>query len=70
MGDSYDFNFIENNGEWVIAFTYRNSDTGYNDISVQMTEEQIEQYREWQAKQEELEEQRVALIKSWIKDGE
>ena len=68
MGDWYEFNFIEVNGEWVSGAVFQNRETNYNEKQIQLTEKQKLLVNAWVEKQEALGAEKDSMIKSFIKE--
>lgn len=67
MGEYYYFDFQEVDGEIKAGFCYKNESTGWNEIFVEFTQEQLNYANDWQQRSNELDDERVEVIKSWIK---
>ena len=70
MGDWYEFDFILVDGEHVAGAVFQNKDSNYNQRQIQLTEDQKELVNEWLEKQDSLNGEREALIKSFISSPE
>jgi len=67
MGDYYDFGFQEVDGYIKAGFIYQNKQTGWKEVFVEFTSEQIDLVNEWQDKSNAIDSERNEMIKSWIK---
>lgn len=67
MGDYYDFGFKEVDGYVKAGFIYKNKQTGWNEIFVEFTSDQIDLANEWQDKSNAIDIERNEMIKGWIK---
>lgn len=65
MGEVYCFDVRIIDGREVFGFCYQSEDTGYNEIFVEMTEEQESLAIEWVGKLDKLHQEQADLIKSW-----
>lgn len=67
MGEYYYFDFQEVDGEVKAGFCYKNEATGWNEIFVEFTQEQLDYANHWQQRSNDLDEERKEVIKSWLK---
>ena len=66
MGEYYDFGFKEIDGHVKAGFFYKNENTGWSEIFVEFTSEQIDMANYWQDKSNALDNERKEMIKGWI----
>ena len=67
MGDYYEFGFQEVNGYVKAGFIYKNNKTGWNEVFVEFTSEQLDLANELQDKSNAIDVERNEMIKGWIK---
>lgn len=67
MGEWYDFEIRFIDGREVSGFSYADEDTGWNDIFVEMTEDQCNLANKWQQRATELHDIKMDMIKGWIR---
>ncbi len=66
MGDWYEFGFEEIDGVEKSGFFYSNKNTGFNEIFVEMTEDQKELANEWNKRMGLLMSDQKEMIKGWV----
>lgn len=67
MGDYYDFGFKEVDGYVKAGFIYKNNDTGWSEIFVEFSSDQIDLANQWMDKSNALQDERNKMIKGWLK---
>ena len=67
MGDYYEFGFQEVNGYVKAGFIYKNNQTGWDEVFVEFTSEQLDLANEWQDKSNAIDSERNEMIKGWIR---
>jgi len=66
MGEYYYFEQRLVDGEIRFGFIYSNKSTGWNEIFVEATKEQAEWANEWLEKSQDMEQERIDMVKSWV----
>ena len=67
MGDYYDFEIKVIDGVEVSGFCYSNKNTGWNEVFVEMTEQQCAVANQIQEKYEAVRQEQQDIIKAWLK---
>ena len=67
MGDWYGFEIRVIDGREVSGFSYQNENTGWNEVFVEMTDDQKAYANEWELRVAKLTKEMESEIKGWIK---
>lgn len=66
MGDYYDFEIQVIDGKEVPVFVYKNKNTNYEEIVVQLSDSQYELAKKWHKRMDQLSKEKNELIKGFL----